>query len=185
MLRSEGTVWIYQMLGILLLISPFALAIIFFLSRRAARTQSPREEGGVLEFFVTSSMRLLVVLVLALLLAFTVLVAVTAMRQKEGLYALLIPITVFVLTLLLKPVPVRVDQNGIRQSRWFLPDKEIAWKDIASVAHGSNTGTTYIRSKKGGPKIRFSAFLVGRQRFKHEIRERVHDPDIFENSEDE
>ena len=39
MFRSEDNVWIYQMLGILLLISPFGLAIVFFLSRRAARTE--------------------------------------------------------------------------------------------------------------------------------------------------
>ncbi len=176
---------VYQILGMALIISPIVLAIIFLLSRRAARTQSPREDGAILEFFVTSSMRFLVGLVLVLLLAFTILVAVTAIRTNEGLYALLILLTVFVLILLLRPVPVMVDRNGIRQSRWFLPDIEIGWKDVASVTYGSRTGTTYVQSTNGVPKIRFSAFLVGRKRFRHLIREHVHNADVFEENQDD
>ncbi|MGB9199420.1 MAG: hypothetical protein WCB53_21025 [Terriglobales bacterium] len=101
------------------------------------------------------------------------------------MYALLIPLTVFALILLVSPVPVIVDRNGIRQSRWFLPDKEIAWKDIASVAYGENTGTTYVRSLNGGPKIRFSVFLVGRSRFKHEIRAHTRERDAFVEDDEE
>ncbi len=126
-------------------------------------------------------MQFLVRLVLVLLAAFTILVTV-AMRNEEGtFYALLIPLSVFTLILLTNPMPVVLDQNGIRQQRWLLREKEIAWKDIASVAWGSNTATTYVCSKDGGAKIRFSAFLVGRARFKQEIRSHVPAVDLFED----
>ncbi len=103
-----------------------------------------------------------------------------AMHKDGGsFYALLGPATVFLLISLVRPVPVVIDVHGIRQRRWFLPDKEIDWSDVASVAYGTNTGTTYVRSKNGGPKIRFSIFLVGRARFKQEIRAHAPDADIY------
>jgi len=180
-----ANVWVFQLLGIVLLLSPIVLVVLFWMSRHAAKTQTPREDGATVEFFVTSSMRLLVTLVLGALLAFTILIGFAVRKEDGSVYALLIPLTVFVLILLLRPVPVVIDRGGIRQSRWFLPEKEIAWEDVASVAYGQNTGTTYVRSRKGGPKIRFSVFLVGRGRFKHEIREHVRDADIFEDSQDD
>ena len=183
MFSSKGNVWIFQLLGIVLLLSPLVLPVLFWRSRRAAKSQSPRQDSGTIEFYVAPSMRLMVNLALAALLAFTILIASTAPREDGSRFALLIPLAVFVLILLVRPVPVVVDRDGIRQSRWFLPDKQIAWEDIDLVAYGSNTGTTYVRSRKAGPKIRFSAFLVGRNRFRHEIR--AHTRDVFENGDDD
>jgi hypothetical protein len=175
-----NNLWFFQLLGVLLLLSPLSLPILFWRSRRAATSQAPREDGGTIEFFVTPSMRLMVNLVLGALLAFTVLIVFAAPREDGSMYASLIPIAVFLLVLLVRPVPVLLGRDGIRQSRWFLPDKEIAWQEIESVVYGSNTGTTYVRSKKGGPKIRFSVFLVGRKRFRDEIRAHTRNPNIFD-----
>jgi len=126
-------------------------------------------------------MKFLLRLVLISLAGFAILVTV-AMRHEAGtLYAPLIPLSVFTLILLTNPMPVVLDQNGIRQKRWLRREKEIAWKDIASIAWGSRTGTTYVCSKHGDAKIRFSAFLVGRARFKQEIRSYVPEVDIFED----
>jgi uncharacterized Tic20 family protein len=177
-----NNLWI--LLGILLLLSPLILPILFGRSRREARSKAPREDGEELEFFLAPSMRLMVNLVLAALFAFTILIALAAPREDGSMYALLIPLAVLVSVLLVRPVPVVVDREGIRQSRWLLPDKQIAWKDIESVAYGPNTGTTYVRSRRGGPKIRFSVFLVGRKRFKHEIRLHTRAADLLENSDD-
>jgi hypothetical protein len=177
--------WISQLLGIILLLAPIVLAALFWHSRRAARRQTTREDGATIEFFVTSGMRLMVTLVLTALFAFTILLLGTVRRNDGRVYALLIPLTVFVVILLLRPVPVSADRNGIRQGRWFLPDKEIAWEDIASVDYGQNTGTTYVRSRRGGPKIRFSAFLVGKGKFKSEIRKHVPDLDFSEDGQDD
>ncbi|MGA9354703.1 MAG: hypothetical protein WBV46_13510 [Terriglobales bacterium] len=145
----------------------------------------PRENGDTIEFYVTSSMRLMVRVVLFCLLAFIALMAGAGDRDLETVYALLIPFTVFGLILLVSPVPVIVDGNGIRQARWFLPEKEIAWKDVASVAYGQNTGTTYVRSRNGGPRMRFSVFLVGRKRFMHEIRAHAHEKANFVEDRDD
>jgi hypothetical protein len=151
----------------------------FFSSiKRAALRQQPRQDGVTLEFFPTARMQVLVTLVLVLLAAFGVLVSVAMRKEGGSLYALLGPGSVFLLILLVRPVSVVVDDHGIRQRRWFLPDKEIKWPDVGSVAYGTNTGTTYVLSKSGGPKIRFSMFLVGRARFKHEIRAHTRDVDI-------
>lgn len=178
-----ANVWVFQLLGIVLLLSPIFLAILFWRSRQSAKTLAPREDGASVEFFATSSMRIVVTLVLAALLAFTILLADAVRKENGSVYVLFIPLTVFVLILLLRPVPVFVDRNGIRQSRWFLPDKEVKWADVALVAYGHNTGTTYVMSKNGGPKIRFSIFLVGRARFKHEIR--MHCPEDVIGPEEE
>jgi hypothetical protein len=129
-------------------------------------------------------MQFLVRFVLALLAAFGILVLAATRNKAGSFYALLIPASVFLLICLVRPVSVLVDDHGIRQRRWFLPDKEIEWKNISSVAYGSNTGTTYVSSKNGGPKIRFSAFLVGRARFKHEIRAHARDVDIYPEDDD-
>jgi hypothetical protein len=130
-------------------------------------------------------MQFLVRLTLVLLAAFAAFIFAYALARKEdgGLYAPLIPMSVFVLILLAKPVAVVIDQEGIRQGRWFRSDKQIAWNDVATVELGPKTGTTYVRSKNGGPKIRFSSNLVGRARFLHEIRAHARNADIY--SEDE
>ena len=157
----------------------------FFSSiKRSALHQQPRQDGAALEFFPGARIQFLIRFVLGLLATFGALVLVATHKESGAFYALLIPASVFLLISLVRPVPVIVDRNGIRQSRWFLPDKEIAWEDIASVSDGRNTGTTYIQSRRGGPKIRFSVFLVCRGRFKHEIREHVGDAAIFDSDGD-
>lgn len=172
------------LLPLLVFIAFYAAVRGFFGSiKRSAKEKQPRQEGSASEFFPIPGMQLVVRIVLTLLMAFAALVGINSNRKDGGLYAPLIPLTVFVLILLVRPVSVFIDQNGIRQRRWFLPDKEIAWHDIASVAHGPNTGTTYVWSKKGGAKIRFSVFLLGRNRFKQEIR--AHTRDVFENGGDD
>ena len=151
----------------------------FFSSiKRSALRQQPRQNGVELEFFPTARMQFLVRSVLLFLVVFGVLVLVATSKEGKALFALLLPASVFLLICLVRPVPVVADDHGIRQRRWFLHDKEIKWGDIASVEYGTNTGTTYVRSKNGGPKIRFSIFLVGRVRFEHEIRAHAHDADI-------
>jgi hypothetical protein len=171
-------------LGLLLWLALYVCVSAFFSSiKRSALRQQPRQDGVALEFVPAARMQFLIRSVLVLLVAFGVLV-VTATRKEGGaFYALLIPASVFVLISLVRPVPVAVDDHGIRQRRWFLRDKEIRWGDIASVAYGPNTGTTYVLSKNGGPKIRFSVFLVGRARFKHEIRAHA-EVDIYTEDED-
>lgn len=129
-------------------------------------------------------MQFLVRLVLALLAAFGILLLAVMRNQGGSFYALLIPASVFLLICLVRPVSVVVDDHGIRQRGWFLHDKEIAWEDIALVAYGPNTGTTYVVSKNGGPKIRFSAFLVGRARLKHEIQAHARNVDIYPEDDD-
>jgi hypothetical protein len=99
------------------------LPLLFWWSRRDAKKQTPRENGDTIEFFVTAGMRVMVRVVLSALLAFAALLAGTGPREPGTVYALLIPLTVFVLILLVSPVPVIVDRNGIRQGRWFLPEK--------------------------------------------------------------
>jgi hypothetical protein len=179
-------------LGTILVLLPFVAFYVcvraFFSSiKRSAVRQEPREKGLTMEFLSVARMQFLVRLVLALLVAFAILFTGGVFASGEhtnALLAPLIPMSVFVLILLVQPVPVVLDQEGIRQRRWFLHDKEIKWADIASVAYGTNTGTTYVLSKNGGPKIRFSIFLVGRARFKHEIRVHARNAEIYSEDDD-
>jgi hypothetical protein len=167
-------------LGLSLWVGFYVCVSGFFSSiKRSALRQQPRQDGAALEFFPAARLQVVVRSVLALLVAFGVLVSMATRKEGGSFYALLIPASVFLLISLARPVSVLVDDHGIRQRRWFLPDKEIRWQDVASVAYGANTGTTYVLSKNGGPKIRFSIFLVGRSRFRHEIREHAPDADIY------
>jgi hypothetical protein len=156
---------------------------LFSTIKRSALRQEPRQNGAALEFFPVPRMQALVRLVLALLAAFGILILVAVRNQGGSFYALLIPASVFLLICLVRPVSVVVDDHGIRQRRWLLRDKGIEWADVASVAYGTNTGTTYVLSKNGGAKIRFSIFLVGRTRFKREIRAHARGADTY--SEDD
>ena len=156
-----------------------ALALFFSRTRHSAQKQAPRQNGVALEFFPAPRMQFLVKLVLILLLAFTLLFTWAIANSGGSFYALLGPLSVLLLIYLASPVSVIVDQSGIKQRGRFGRDREISWDDIAWVARGPNTGTTYVRSKKGGPKIRFSAFLVGRTRFLHEIRVHVRDVEVL------
>jgi hypothetical protein len=124
---------------------------IFSSIKRSAFRQQPRQGGAALEFFPTGRMQFLVRFVLALLAAFGILVLAATRNKAGSFYALLIPASVFLLICLVRPVSVVVDDYGVRQRRWFLPDKEIKWADVALVAYGTNTGTTYVVSKNSGP----------------------------------
>jgi len=164
---------IWQFLGILLLVSPVALAISFFLIKRSGRKQEPRQEGAALEFAPAPGMQFLLGLVVIFLIAFTILVLAMALTTGEGWYAALIPLAVLVAILLAKPRPVTLDHNGIRQHRWLRQDREIAWDEIAWMKRGWRTGVTYVKSKNGGRPISFSPLMVGRSRFEREVRAHV------------
>lgn len=127
----------------------------FSFIRRSALREEPRQNGLALEFFPNTAMNFLVRLTLILLAGFTAFIFLYALRRKEveGLYAPLIPLAVFVSILLATPVSAVVDRGGIRQRRWFRSDKQIAWGDVALVELGPKTGTAYVWSKNGGPKI--------------------------------
>jgi hypothetical protein len=171
-------------LGLSLWVGFYVCVRAFFSSiKRSALREPPRQDGAALEFFPVARMQVLVRLVLVFLAAFGVLVSVAMRKEGGSVYALLGPAAVFLLIILARPVSVVADDHGIRQRRWFLPDKEMKWADVASVARGTNTGTTYVLSRNGGPKIRFSVFLVGRTRFKREIRAHARDAEIY--SEDD
>jgi hypothetical protein len=158
----------------------------FSFIRRSALREEPRQNGLALEFFPNTAMNFLVRLTLILLAGFTAFIFVYALRRKEveGLYAPLIPLAVFVSILLATPVSVVVDRDGIRQRRWFRSDKQIAWDDVALVELGPKTGTAYVWSKNGGPKIRFSSSLVGLTRFLREVRGHARDADIYSEEEE-
>jgi hypothetical protein len=169
-------------LVLLLFVGLYVCVRVFFSSiKRSALRQEPRQNGLILEFFPSGAMQFLVGLTLVLLAGFTAFTALYALSRKEvgGLYAPLIPLAVFVSILLAKPVSVVIDHEGIRQGRWFRSDKQIAWDDIALVELGPNTGTVYVCSKNGGPKIRFSSSLVGRTRFLREVRAHARDADVY------
>jgi hypothetical protein len=173
------------LLALLLWVGFYVCVSAFFSSiKRAALRQHPRQDGAALEFFPTTPMQTLVRSVLILLAAFGILVSMATRGQGANLYALLIPAAVFLSVCLVRPVSVVVDDRGIRQRRWFLHDKEIKWADVASVEYGAKTGTTYVLPKNGGPKIGFSAFLVGRTRFEHAIHGHARDADVRPESED-
>ena len=172
---------IWRFLGTLLLVSPVALALSFFLIKRSARKQQPRQEGAALEFVPASGTKFLFRLVLILLIAFTILVLAMALSKGEGWYAVLIPLAVLVAILLAEPKPVVVDHNGIRQRRWLRQDREIAWDEIAWMKRGWRTGVTYVKSKNGGRPISFSPLMVGRPRFEREVRAHVHVDADFED----
>jgi hypothetical protein len=172
-------VWIYRLLAIILLLVPIVIPIFSYLSRRASRTQPPREEGAVVEFFVTPSMRFLINLVLTLLLAFTVFVGIASRVAGGTPLVVLIPLSVLALILLAKPVPVTVDHEGIRQNAWLREARRIAWEDVSSVELGPNTGTLYVRSRRGGSKIRFSPHLVGQKQFLGQLRMQARNAEIL------
>ena len=118
-------------------------------------------------------MRFLFGVVVVLLAAFSLLVLTFALVRGEGAYGVFIPLVVLLAILLARPRPVVLDHDGVRQHRWLRADREIAWIDIAWMKRGRNTGTTYVRSKKGGRPISFSPLLVGQPRFEREVRAHI------------
>ena len=152
----------------ILVVAPFML--LFWWLRRSARESRPREEGGALVFPLNSRMRILIEIVILALVAFTVLVLVEAIRRGEGFYAVLIPLAVLAAILLAEPKLVSTDQEGVHLHRWFGGDRFIAWRDIAGVRRGKNTGATNVQSRGGGRPISFSPLLNGQGRFESEVR---------------
>lgn len=162
------------LLGLLIGFSPIIVFMcLFSWIRRSANKQEPVLAGSALEFSMGRRIQFVLRAVLGLLIAFTILVVAVAISKGEGLYGVLIPLSVLVAMLSAQPMPVRLDQSGIRQQRWFRAEREIPWSNFASMARGPNTGTIYVRSKDGGSPIRFSPLLVGQSRFEREVRAHV------------
>jgi hypothetical protein len=149
-----------RFLFLLLAASPIILlvwlAIFFKRLERSSIKQKPRQEGSAVEFFLVPRMRILIGLALVALTAFTFLVVAESIHHGGGWYVVLIPLSVVAAILLAKPRAVLLDHNGIRQRRWIRGDREVAWDEIAWMRRGQNTGTTYVKSKKGGRPISFS-----------------------------
>jgi hypothetical protein len=166
-------------LAVLLVLSPMiAFSLLFNWLRRSAKKLHPREDGGTLEFHVAPGMRILMNLVLSALAAFTVLVLAAGLSQGgDAWYAAFFPIGGLLAILLAKPRAVVLEQHGIRQHRWIRGDREIAWKDIAWMRRGVNSGATYVKSRHGGRPVSFSPLLVGQSRFESEVRKHASDRD--------
>jgi hypothetical protein len=173
-----------QLLILLLALSPLYLFMFLFAwLRRSAKKHQPRENARAVEFFPAPGMRILIVSVQVALVAFTILVLAVSIRRRDGWFAVLIPLSVLVAILLAKPRTVTVDQNGIRQNRWFRGDRAIAWNEIAWMKRGPNTGSTYVKSKNGGRPISFSPLLVGQSRFEREVRAYAPNRDDLDDNE--
>jgi uncharacterized Tic20 family protein len=156
-----------------LFVAPFAL--LFWWLRKSAKKLQPREEVAAVEFFLSPRMRILIGIVLGLLVAFTVLTLVETVGKGGSLYAALIPLSVLAAIILATPHAVMTNHNGIRQRRWFLGDRVIAWDEIAWMRRGRSTGATYIKRRSGGRPISFSPLLVGQARFEQEVRAHMGD----------
>lgn len=153
-----------------LFVAPFAL--LFWWLRKSAKKLQPREEVSAVEFFLSPRMRILIGIVIGLLVAFTILILREIVRKGGSLYAALIPLSVLAAIILATPHAVMTDHNGIRQQRWLLGDRVIAWDEIAWMKRGQSTGATYVKSRNGGRPISFSPLLVGQARFEREVRSR-------------
>jgi len=162
----------------LLFVAPFA--ILFWWLRRSVKKLRPREDGPAVEFYLAPRMRILIGIVLSLLTAFTVLVLFEIVHKGGSLYAVLIPLSVLVATILAEPRAVWTDHDGIRQRRWLRGDRVIAWNEVASMSRGRNTGATYVKSRNGGRPISFSPLLVGQSHFEHVVRAHTRDLELDE-----
>jgi hypothetical protein len=145
---------IWPVVGMLVTLSILALPIAFWLIRRSALKQEPLTDGGALEFPITRGMRFLIDSVVIALIGFSVLILGTALIQGEGWYAVFMPLAVLLAILMATPGAVVLDHAGIRQHRWLLGDKTIAWNEIAWMRHGWRTGAIYVKSKNGGAQLR-------------------------------
>jgi len=151
-----------------LFVSPFML--LFWWIRRSTKRLRPHENSTSIEFSLAPRMLVLIEVVIVLLVAFTALVLFETIRNGEGFYAALIPLSVLIAILLAKPGPVLTDHEGVHQRRWLRQDRVIAWNEIAWIKRGRNTGSTYVKSLKGGRPISFSPLLIGQGRFESEVR---------------
>jgi hypothetical protein len=151
-----------------LVVSPFIL--LFWWIHRSTGKLRPHEDGNSLEFSLAPRMRILLEIVIVLLAAFSVLVLIEATRNGQGLYAVLIPLSVLTAIFLATPRSILTDHQGIHQHRWFGQDRLIRWSEIAWMKRGRNTGATYVKSLSGGRPVSFSPLLIGQSRFEHEVK---------------
>jgi uncharacterized Tic20 family protein len=154
-----------------LAVAPFIL--LFWWMRRTAKKETPRQNSAALEFPVSRRFRILLLVVIVALVAL-ILLTLSYTFRRGGLYAMFIPMSVLIAILAASPMPVTLDESGIRQGHWLGGEREIPWAEIASMKRGPSTGCTYIKSRKGGVRISFSPLLVGQSRFEHEVRARRH-----------
>jgi hypothetical protein len=162
-------------------VSIVALPIAFWLIKRSALKQKPLANGNTLEFALAQGMRFLLGSVVVALTAFSVLIFVSGLVAGEGWYAAFIPLAVLVVIQMATPRTVMLDHDGLRQRRWFLGDRKIAWNEIAWMKRGWRTDTTYVKSKNGGRPISFPRVLVGRSVFEGEVRKHASkDADLYE-----
>jgi uncharacterized Tic20 family protein len=164
---------IWPIVRMLIPLSILALPVAFWLIKRSASKQEPFIHGAVLEFPLTRGMRFLIGFVLALLLAFTVLILFALISSGGSPFAVLIPLAVLLAITIATPAAVVVDDTGIRQRRWPLAERQTAWTEVATVTRGANTGRIFVWSTNGKIAAVFSPQLVGQQRFEHEIRARA------------
>jgi hypothetical protein len=154
------------------------LMLLFWWIRRSARKLHPRENGTSIEFSLAPRMLVLIEIVIVSLVAFTALTVFETVREREGQYAALIPLSVLAAILFAKPRTVSTDPTGIRQRRLLRKDRVIAWNEIAWMKRGRNTGTTYVKSRNGGRPVSFSPLLVGQSRFEREVRKHVREIEL-------
>jgi hypothetical protein len=87
--------------------------LLFNWLRRSAKKHSPRHEGTSIEFYVSPGMRVLLGITVSLLVAFTVLVLLTALsRGGDGWYGVLIPLAVLLAIGLAIPRTIILDTRG-------------------------------------------------------------------------
>lgn len=160
-------------LGMLIPISALGLPIVFSLIKRSARKEEPVTNGTALEFSLACGMKTLVRSVLLALAAFTVFVLVTVLSVGASFLAVLIPLSVLIAVSLAIPRPIVLDDAGIRQQRWLLPDRQTGWAEIATFSRGQNTGRMFVWTTAGRIAAVFSPQMVAEGRFEHEIRTRA------------
>ena len=165
--------------GMLIPISIIGLPIIFSLIKRSARKEEPVTAGTALEFSLGRGMAILVRAVLVLLAAFTIFILVTVLSNGGSLLAVAIPMSVFASLFFAVPRAVILDDAGIRQRRWLLPNRQAGWDEIATLSRGQSTGRIFVWSATGKIAAIFSPQMVGLRRFEHEIRARARNA-VFE-----
>jgi len=170
-------------LGMLIPISALGLPIVFWLIKRSAREAEPVRNGASFEFVLGRGLFLLLRLVELLLVAFTVMVFVAVVSTGGSLFAVLIALVVLAAILLATPRSVVVDDDGLRQSRWPLAERQTQWNEIATVSRDARIGGTLVWSTNRNLAAVFSPQLIGQQQFEKEIRARAQNV-VFECDSD-
>lgn len=174
---------VWASLGMLIPISLLALPIVFWLVKRSARNTEPVRNGPAFEFALGRGMVLLLRLVELLLAAFTVLVFVAIVSRGGSPLAIFIPLVILAAILFATPRPVILNDDGLRQSRWPLAERQTPWSEVATVSRDPRTGKTLVWSADHNIAAVFSPQLVGQQQFEKEIRARAKNV-VFEYDSD-